>query len=117
VLTIFDEGLGRILRHPARISSHCLVPCCFALVFGYAALLYFGPSYQPREDAERAIAYLKENMDVKDTLYVHASMNEQFKLYSRKWSIDDRLVFYGDAGWPCCPRRNSSEETFSSQTF
>jgi hypothetical protein len=60
------------------------------------------------EDVKGAMNYLADKSTADDILYVHASMREQFVLYSRVYTIQARKVLYGDFGWPCCTRNDST---------
>ena len=59
---------------------------------------------EPVEDSERAVRYLSERVQPADVVYVHASMREQFKLYSRMMPPFSATIIWGNIGWPCCPR-------------
>lgn len=56
------------------------------------------------EDSEAAVRYLQRNSQPGETIYVHASMAESFKLYRRILGWEPVAVLAGDTGWPCCPR-------------
>lgn len=58
----------------------------------------------PMEDPQDAIAWLKTQYRQGDALYVHASMEEDFKLYARLLNFRPASVQWGNTGWPCCPR-------------
>ena len=59
---------------------------------------------RPRENPQDAIACLKAEFHDGDGLYVHASMEENFKLYARLLNFRPVGVQWGNTGWPCCPR-------------
>jgi hypothetical protein len=61
---------------------------------------------QEHEDAEDAVSYLVRQLQADDVLYVHASMREQFKLYTRGKSVEAGQIIYGKIGSPCCPRKD-----------
>jgi hypothetical protein len=61
---------------------------------------------EEHEDSEEAVAYLKQHAQSNDVLYVHATMGEQFKLYTRAQPVQVSRVIYGKIGMPCCPRRD-----------
>jgi len=79
---------------------------CAALTF----LFLFARSYPPAiEDAEGAIKYLRDNTGIEDSLYVHASMVEQFKFYCQRLNcIEPASFYYGSTGWPCCGREGNA---------
>lgn len=69
------------------------------------------------EDVKGAMNYIASESAEDDILYVHASMREQFSLYSKIYPIRSKQVILGDIGWPCCTRNNpmgSSEKTIAS---
>ena len=55
-----------------------------------------------------AMAWLKSAFHDGDALYVHASVQEEFKLYSRIFGFAPAAVQLGNTGWPCCPRHVES---------
>jgi hypothetical protein len=59
---------------------------------------------EPVEDAERAVRHLSEKVRPDDVVYIHASMREEFKLYSRLTPVLSATIVWGNIGWPCCPR-------------
>ena len=69
------------------------------------------------EDSENAVRYLSKNVVPRDTVYVHASMREQFKLYSRIIPVSSRKVVWGNISWPCCPRDVSLDEQEDASTI
>ena len=62
-----------------------------------------------QEDVKGAMNYLAIESTEDDILYVHASMREQFDLYSRGYSIQASKVILGNIGWPCCIRNNAKD--------
>jgi hypothetical protein len=58
----------------------------------------------PREDAEAAIRYLSEQHAGGDLLYIHSTIREHYKFYSKRWPINGGRIVKGNIGWPCCPR-------------
>ena len=62
---------------------------------------------EPEEDSEGAVRYLSQAVQPVDIVYIHASMREQFKLYSRLTPLSSSKIIWGDIGWPCCPRNVS----------
>jgi hypothetical protein len=55
-----------------------------------------------------AVTSLKSAFHDGDALYVHASEQEEFKLYSRLLGFAPSAVQFGNTGWPCCPRHIES---------
>jgi len=62
---------------------------------------------QALEDSEQAVRYLSEKVQTGETVYVHASMREQFKLYSRLTPVAASKIVWGNVNAPCCPRGTS----------
>ena len=129
VSLVFISGIQSIVRAGtlfARkiISAHwitarievILPPVVFAAIvflFGLSLLLagplpYFGA--EPREDARAAVDYLAKGHSERDVLYVHSSMREHYKFYSRSRPINRGRVVIGNIGWPCCPRAYVSDK-------
>jgi hypothetical protein len=59
---------------------------------------------QPVEDAVGAIRYLSQEHEAADLLYVHSTMHEHYRFYSRRFPIITGQVIQGKIGSPCCPR-------------
>lgn len=78
---------------------------------------------EEHEDSEEAVAYLSQQVEAKDILYVHTTMLEQFKLYTRTQPVAASRIVYGKIGMPCCPRsgytspRGESEKDISDEIF
>jgi len=74
------------------------------LVFSSVGLQpYFAEEH---EDSEQSVAYLAQRVQANDVLYVHSSMREQFRLYSRTTPVSAGKIVYGKIGMPCCPRKD-----------
>ncbi len=80
------------------------VAALLLLVIGCSRQLRTRPAYQDDEDMAGAVAWLKSAFHDGDALYVHASAQEEFKLYSRLLGFAPPAVQLGNTGWPCCPR-------------
>ena len=77
------------------------------LVWLFVSTVGLAPFFaEEHEDSEEAVAYLRQRARADDVLYVHATMREQFKLYTRAQPVPASSVIYGMIGMPCCPRRN-----------
>ena len=48
-------------------------------------------------------------MNPGDLVYVHASAEEQIKLYVRLFDVHGMSVVFGNTGWPCCTRHHQFE--------
>jgi hypothetical protein len=66
--------------------------------------------HEPMDNSELAVRYLSEKVEPPDILYVHASMREEFKLYSRLMPVAAQKSILGNISWPCCPRDVSLNE-------
>jgi hypothetical protein len=58
----------------------------------------------PYEDLDGATAFLRQNVQPSDIIWVHASTGEGFKLYARMTGWKDAPAKFGNVSWPCCPR-------------
>ncbi len=58
----------------------------------------------PVEQAEEAITYLYSRVQADDGIYVHASMQESYRHYARRFGFDSPQPVRGQTSWPCCPR-------------
>jgi hypothetical protein len=76
---------------------------------------------EEHEDSEEAVAYL--NHPSQRRSLVHATMREQFKLYTRALPVPAGRIVYGNIGMPCCPRRDyrrpqqESEKDIADEIF
>jgi uncharacterized membrane protein len=61
------------------------------------------------EDPAAAVRFLEHTMNPGDLVYVHASAEEQIKLYLRLFEVHGMTVVFGDTGWPCCTRHHQFE--------
>jgi hypothetical protein len=59
---------------------------------------------EEHEDSEQAVTFLRQRVGADDVLFVHPTMREQFKLYTRAHPITAQRIIYGKVGVPCCPR-------------
>jgi Dolichyl-phosphate-mannose-protein mannosyltransferase len=59
---------------------------------------------EPVEDAVGAIRYLSQEHGNRDLLYVHSTMYEHYKFYTKHFPITMGRVIQGKIGSPCCPR-------------
>jgi Dolichyl-phosphate-mannose-protein mannosyltransferase len=56
------------------------------------------------EDSVGAMRYLSAQQSDEDLLYIHSTMREHYKFYSRSFPINGGRIVEGNIGWPCCPR-------------
>lgn len=69
----------------------------------------------PEEDAEGAVAYLRQNARQGDLVWVHWSCAETFRLYAGKDGLNGARVRQGRTGWACCPREMPSSRGRSTE--
>jgi uncharacterized membrane protein len=93
---LLGTGIGRISGYCVHFGS---------VAGGIAFLLLFSRFDISRENAEGAVKYLRDNLSVEDSLYVHTSMVEQFKFYCNIAACDNIHYYYGSTGAPCCMRK------------
>jgi 4-amino-4-deoxy-L-arabinose transferase-like glycosyltransferase len=111
---IRDGVLGeRIGRRGRQVSQILVRGGCVAavLAFAFVHVLHYSKAAS-EEDAEGAIRYLTANAAPGDSVYVHASMFEQFKFYRPRMPATEGVsYFYGNTGWRCCTRHHGSYYT------
>ena len=103
------------IKDPARVMDFTAATSLVFICFGVLVYTFVsGPSPyfvdETMEDSESAVRYMSATVAGADTIYVHATMREQFKLYSRLTPVDGRAVVWGNIGWPCCPRGISRDQ-------
>jgi hypothetical protein len=65
---------------------------------------------------ESAVRYLRSEVDkVRDTIYVHATLDEPVRLYRTMMGWDDAPSRTGNTGWPCCKRFAEARPTDPAQ--
>ena len=110
---------SRIESFKAMTGENIIGAIVFAGMAVLGLLVFSGVGLEPyfaeeHEDSEQAVAYLAQRVQANDVLYVHSSMREQFKLYSRTLPVTAGSIVFGKIGMPCCPRkdyRSPSRET------
>ena len=95
---LLGKDFGEIIEY--SFQTLCIFT---AMIFLYLVSL----SNVEIEDAKEAVKYLRDNIGVEDSLYVHASMVEQFKLYCRMLNCVNGTYYYGKTGAPCCVRKEN----------
>ena len=93
------------------LADNVIGSVVFTILVGLVFLFFQSTGLQPffaeeYEDAEAAVSYLARHVQANDVLYVHASMGEQFKLYTPAKQVVAGKLVYGKTGAPCCPRKN-----------
>jgi hypothetical protein len=109
VAKALNLGRGGHLTNPLALLSSLLLVLLFLpsnSENGLSSLIH----HEPIEASEHAIRYLAERVEQSDVVYIHASMREQFKLYSHLTPVAATNLVLGNIGWPCCPRDVSLSE-------
>ena len=102
---------SRIESFKAMTGENVAGAIVFAGIAGLGLLVFSSVGLQPyfaeeHEDSEQAVAFLAQRAQANDVLYVHSSMREQFRLYSRTTPVSAGKIAYGKIGMPCCPRKD-----------
>ena len=84
------------------------VLCAAAFLIAMRSDLGRPPKSSP-EDPGSAVRYLQRTARTGDLIYVHASAEEQTKLYMRLLEVDGLPIVFGNTGWPCCTRHHQFE--------
>jgi hypothetical protein len=67
----------------------------------------------PSEDVRGAMSFLRDDTLQGDLIWVHASVEEDFKLYERILGWQDPPARLGSTGRPCCTRNQNAVQTAS----
>jgi len=94
--TVFESIMGGL-----ALFTMIAVGCLFFSTVG--VMPFFAEEH---EDSEEAVAFLRERVGSDDVLFVHPTMREQFKHYTRVYPIVSQRIIYGNLGKPCCPRHD-----------
>lgn len=82
--------------------------CVAAFLIALRSDLLKPPKFSS-EDPASAVRFLQSSVHPGDLVYVHASAEEQIKLYMSLFGVHDLPVVFGDTGWPCCTRHHQFE--------
>jgi hypothetical protein len=96
-------GGERILLRSAPVAF-----CIAAFLLALRADL-LEPPKSSSEDPASAVRFLQNTVRAGDLVYVHASAEEQIKLYMRLFGVHGLPVVFGNTGWPCCTRHHQFE--------
>lgn len=107
-VTTMTGFLTRHIRQRAIVEAASLLACA---AFTLTALLmdFRKPPRFSSEDPASAVRYLKLTNRPGDLVYVHASAEEQIKLYLRLFDVQGLTVVFGNTGWACCTRHHQFE--------
>ena len=94
--TVFESIMGGL-----ALFAMIAVGCLFFSTVG--VMPFFAEEH---EDSEEAVAFLRERVGGDDVLFVHPTMREQFKHYTRFYPIVAQRIIHGNLGKPCCPRHD-----------
>jgi hypothetical protein len=67
------------------------------------------PPKSSSEDPASAVRFLQSTVRPGDLVYIHASAEEQIKLYMGLFGVHGLPVVFGNTGWPCCTRHHQFE--------
>jgi hypothetical protein len=95
-------------RRRIAIETGSIVVCA-AFTITASGLDYRTPPGVNSEDPASAVRFLEHTVNSGDLVYVHASAEEQIKLYLRLFDVHGMNVVFGDTGWPCCTRHHQGE--------
>jgi hypothetical protein len=133
VTVLFASGIQAAVDLCLRLAAKAKIIHCapikmegllVAIVFGGIACLFvarlaveglqpYVPG-EPVEDAVGAIRYLSAEHGNGDLLYVHSTMHEHYKFYTKSFSITTGQVIQGKIGSPCCPRQYINDRGLSA---
>lgn len=103
---------GELLTRNGRkrpIIETLAILICAVLTMAAFWLDWRNPPGFDSEDPATAVRFLERTVNPGDLVYVHASAEEQIKLYLRLFDVHNMLVVFGDTGWPCCTRHHQFE--------
>ncbi len=106
VASISELAASEVVRRRLRFAAP--VAAVLILGIGCSRQRRTPPPYPDDEDMAGAVAWLKSAFHDGDALYVHTSVQEEFKLYSRILGFAPPAAQLGNTGWPCCPRHVES---------
>lgn len=75
-----------------------------ALVVALVGLAFVRDDGETQEDVAAAADYIKVRIREQDSLYLAASMHEQFRYYNRRQPLQGSRIIYGKVASPCCRR-------------
>ena len=108
--------LTRNIRGRVVIEAVSIVACA-AFTMAALRLDFRKPPRFSSEDPASAVRFLQRATNPGDLVYVHASAEEQIKLYLRLFDVRDMTVVFGNTGWPCCTRHHQFETGMVNDSF
>jgi 4-amino-4-deoxy-L-arabinose transferase-like glycosyltransferase len=102
------ELLARNGRRRIIVETLSILICAVATMTAFW-LDWRNPPAFNSEDPAAAVRFLERTVNPGDLVYVHASAEEQIKLYLRLFDVHDMPVVFGNTGWPCCTRHHQFE--------
>lgn len=82
-------------------ANWVLVPAC--LLVAIASIRVLDPP-APVERLDEAMIEIYSRYQTDDSIYVHSTVAEGFRLYSKALNFRPARVLWGSTGSPCCPR-------------
>jgi hypothetical protein len=104
--------LMRLNRFHFAANPILLAACAWICVQGFRA----APPVLTVEHLDEAFTELYSRYQPGDTIYVHASVSEGFRLYSRVRGLDAQKVLWGNTSAACCPRGRSHPRGATKQS-
>jgi hypothetical protein len=89
-----------LLRWRKAMNPLLLAGCLLIAVFGFRS----APPVQSVEQLDEAVTEVYSRYGPDDTIYVHASVAEGFRLYSRVRGLEAKKLIWGSTSAACCPR-------------
>jgi hypothetical protein len=106
--TKIAELLTRNSRQRIIIETLSILICAASTMTAFW-LDWRNPPGFNSEDPAAAVRFLERTVNPGDLVYVHASAEEQIKLYVRLFDVHGMSVVFGNTGWPCCTRHHQFE--------
>lgn len=100
-------GTGVVSARVEKALGPSVVVGVVCLFVAKVVLVGVSPHFrlEVREDTVAAMRYLSERHAAGDILYIHGTMGEQYRFYSKIWPVSGGHVVEGDIGMWCCRRR------------
>lgn len=105
-LQLIAEFVADRVRRQWLVAAVDVSMLCVTLLVLWIAIATnpISRSKTPEEEVAGAVSYLHDHATPSDIVWVHASVAEGFKLYSRMTDWNDAPAKFGNTGWPCCSR-------------
>ncbi len=88
-------------------SGMAVFGVCAAVVV--ASRIVYIRAARPTEENRPAVWFVKSSLELRDLLYVHGGMYEQFKYYRTALDFHPEHLYIGNVQWPCCATGDRKE--------